>query len=119
MLRSVFVLLSVLLCATAGAESLEGIWSAPSLSRPDTPIIIGLLPGGQATEQIGDYQGAGTWTMEGSRARIDWGKGWVGLLGQTAEGNYRLITWKGGSPLDGPPDDDKPAVRIAPAADPN
>lgn len=119
MLRSVFVLLSVLLYATAGAESLEGTWSAPSLSRPDTPIVIGLLPGGEATEQIGDYHGAGTWTMDGTSARIDWGKGWVGLLRPTPNGDHRLITWKGGSPLDGPPDDDKPAVRIAPAADPN
>jgi len=28
---------------------LEGTWSAPSLSRPDTPMVIGLLPGGVVT----------------------------------------------------------------------
>lgn len=112
MFRRVFVALLVLLSTAAGAESLEGTWSAPSLSRPDTPILIGLLPEGKATEQIGDYRSVGRWTSEGSSARIDWGKGWIGILRRTSDGEYRLLTWKGGSPLDGPPDDDKPAVRI-------
>jgi hypothetical protein len=116
MIRPVLtVLLLVIAAAVAAADALEGTWSAPSLSRPDTPILIGLLPGGVATEAIGDYRGTGTWTREGSSARIDWGKGWIGLLRPTPSGDYRLLTWKAGSAVTGPPDDDKPAVRLAPA----
>ncbi|RKT46575.1 hypothetical protein [Thiocapsa rosea] len=116
MSRPVLAFLLLLLTAVVAAdEALEGIWSAPSLSRPDTPIVIGLLPGGIATEQIGDYRSSGTWTQEDGSARIDWGKGWVGLLRPTSDGAYRLLTWKAGSPLAGPPDDDKPAVRVKPA----
>ncbi|WP_296808060.1 hypothetical protein [Thiocapsa sp.] len=118
MSRPVFACLLLLLpsVVTAG-DALEGTWSAPSLSRPETPIVIGLLPGGIATEQIGDYRGSGTWTPEGGAARIDWGKGWVGLLRPMPEGGHRLLTWKAGSPPAGPPDDDKPAERIDPAGD--
>jgi len=108
---------AVLRTASAAGDALEGISSAPSLPRPDTPMVIRLQPGGVAIEQIGDYRGAGIWTMAGASARIDWGKGWVGRLRPTPNGDYRLRTWKTGSPVDGPPDDDKPAVRITPAGD--
>ncbi|WP_373509751.1 hypothetical protein [Thiocapsa sp.] len=111
------VLLLLLPAVVAAGHALEGIWSAPSLSRPDTPILIGLLPGGIATEQIGDYRDSGTWTPEDGAARIDWGKGWVGLLRPMPDGGHRLLTWKAGSSLAGPPDDDKPAVRVKPAGD--
>jgi hypothetical protein len=117
MVRSVLtVLLFVIIAAVAAADALEGTWSAPSLSRPDTSIVIGLLPDGVATEQIGDYRSTGTWTREGPSARINWGKGWVGLLRPTHSGDYRLLTWKEGSAVTGPPDDDKPAVRLTPAS---
>ena len=111
------LLLLLMSAAVAAADALEGTWSAPSLSRPETPIVIGLLPEGVATEKIGDYRGAGTWTMEDGSARIDWGKGWVGLLRPAPDGGYRLLTWKAGTPVAGPPDDDKPAVRVEPASD--
>ena len=118
MSRPVLAFLLLLLSAVVGAgDALEGTWSAPSLSRPETPIVIGLLPGGIATEQIGDYRGSGTWTLEDGAARIDWGKGWVGLLRPMPDGGYRLLTWKTGSSPAGPPDDDKPAVRVTPAGD--
>ena len=118
MSRPVLAVLLLLLSAVVDAgDTLEGTWSAPSLSRPETPIVIGLLPGGIATEQIGDYRGSGTWTPEDGAARIDWGKGWVGLLRPMPDGSHRLSTWKAGSPLAGPPDDDKPAERLPPAGD--
>ena len=118
MSRSALAVLLLLFCAAVGAgDALEGTWSAPSLSRPETPILIGLLPGGIATEQIGDYRSSGTWTLEDGAARIDWGKGWVGLLRTMPDGGHRLLTWKTGSSPAGPPDDDKPAVRLPPAGD--
>ena len=118
MSRPVLAFLLLLLPAiVAAGDALEGIWSAPSLSRPDTPIIIGVLPDGIATEQIGDYRSSGTWTLEDGCAHIDWGKGWVGLLRPMPDGGHRLLTWKAGSSLAGPPDDDKPAVRVEPASD--
>ncbi|UHD15971.1 hypothetical protein [Thiocapsa bogorovii] len=98
MSRHVFAFLLLLPAFAVAGDALEGIWSAPSLSRPDTPIVIGLLPGGIATEQIGDYRSSGTWTLEDGSARIDWNKGWAGLLRPTPEGGHRLLTWKAGSP---------------------
>jgi hypothetical protein len=112
MYRFIVLTLWLLTTSAAAADDLIGTWSAPSLSRPDTPIIIGLRPDGVATEQIGDYRGAGTWTREGLTAHIDWGKGWFGILQPSGDGTYRLRTWKEGSSRDGPPDDDKPAERI-------
>ncbi|MBK1645825.1 hypothetical protein CKO25_14415 [Thiocapsa imhoffii] len=113
MSRLVFAVFFLLLATVVSAsDTLEGTWSAPSLSRPDTPILIGLLPGGIATEQIGDYRSSGTWTLDDGAARIDWGKGWIGLLRPMPDGRYRLLTWKTGSSPAGPPDDDKPVVRI-------
>jgi hypothetical protein len=101
----------------AGAESLFGTWSAPSLSPTEMPILIDLLPDCRARERIGDSQGRGHWTKEGEGVRIDWDVGWTGILRPEADGGRQLTTWKPDSPLTGPPDDDQPATRIATTGD--
>jgi hypothetical protein len=95
----------------AGPEAWSGTWSAPSLSRPDTPIIITLKPDGRATEQIGTYRGTGDWGGEAGVVRINWASGWRGVLRKSAGDGFELRTWKAGSPLDGPPDDVQAAQR--------
>ncbi len=89
-----------------------GEWSAPSLSKPDIPIRISLLAGGEAREQVGDYHGTGTWRAEKDGARIFWASGWTGLLRRDGEGGFQLVTWKKGSPAEGPPDDVQKARRL-------
>lgn len=91
--------------------AVTGTWSAPSLSQPSTPLIFSLLPGGKATEQVGSYRGTGTWMVDGALVKITWDSGWIGHLRPSANG-FELLTWKKGSPLDGPPDDIQPAHRI-------
>lgn len=95
----------------AGDAGWEGVWTAPSLSKPEVPIVVTLLPAGKATEKIGDFQGAGTWAAEGEAARILWDSGWVGLLRPTAKGGWELLTWKKETPRDQPPDDIQPATK--------
>lgn len=97
--------------AAESAVPLAGDWSAPSLSRPGTPILFTLHRDGTAAEQVGEYHGKGTWSTEGDSARIRWNSGWIGLLRPTAGGGYHLLTWKAGSPPDGPPDDVQAATR--------
>ena len=92
------------------AGSWIGTWSAPSLSQPDTPIIITLMADGRATEEVGAYRGAGRWRVERRRALIDWASGWHGEMRRTARG-VELQTWKAGSERSGPPDDVQPAQR--------
>lgn len=99
--------------AAAGTEfSFVGTWSAPSLSQPDTPIILILLPGGKASEQVGTYHGVGTWKTEAGAAKISWASGWFGLLRPTTNGGFELLTWKKGSSMEGKPDDMQPAHRV-------
>jgi hypothetical protein len=91
--------------------SVTGRWSAPSLSQPSTPLIFSLLPDGRATEQIGSYHGTGTWLVDGTTVKIAWDSGWSGHLRPSANG-FELLTWKKGSPLNGPPDDIQPARKL-------
>jgi len=91
---------------------LLGTWRARSLSNPELPIVITLATDGKATERIGDYHGTGTWKPVGGGIRIAWAGGWSGLLRPTSQGRVELLTWKKGTPIDGPPDDTQPAVRI-------
>lgn len=93
-----------------GDASWIGTWSAPSLSRPDTPILITLSPDGRATEQVGSYRGTGTWRTARHAALIDWASGWHGVLRRTTDG-VELRTWRAGSDPEGPPDDVQPARR--------
>lgn len=81
-----------------------GTWSAPSLSRPDTPIIITLAADGRATEEIGAYSGTGRWREEGGNARIEWASGWRGMMCRVGRG-FELRTWKSGSGPEAGPDD--------------
>jgi hypothetical protein len=88
-----------------------GTWSAPSLSRPDTPIIITLMADGRASEEVGAYRGTGQWRVERGHARIDWASGWRGELRRTGS-RVELRTWKAESDLEGPPDDVQQALRV-------
>ncbi|MBE2181295.1 MAG: hypothetical protein IAE97_12580 [Chthoniobacterales bacterium] len=112
------ILLCALTALAAFAEAIPsedpwvGEWSAPSLSKPDVPIRISLLAGGEAKEQVGDYHGTGTWRAEDDGARIFWASGWTGLLRRDGEGGFELVTWKKGSPAEGPPDDVQKAGRL-------
>ena len=92
------------------AATLEGRWSAPSLSQPNVRIIFSLLPGGKATEQVGSYHGTGTWKLENDSARIQWGSGWIGLLRPAKNGGYELLTWKTKTSPTAPPDDTQLAI---------
>lgn len=93
-----------------GDDSWIGMWSAPSLSRPATPILITLSPNGRATEQVGCYRGTGTWRIVDRAALIIWASGWRGVLRRAGDA-VELRTWKAGSDPDGPPDDVQPARR--------
>jgi hypothetical protein len=107
------VCLAVIGCRTTAkdeAASWIGTWSAPSLSRPDTPIIITLMADGRATEEVGAYRGTGQWRVERGHAWIDWASGWRGELRRTGSG-VELRTWKAESDLQGAPDDVQPARR--------
>lgn len=113
-----FILLITLLfvSCTASRKTVSesvwlGVWSAPSLSRPDVPIQIALLKDGTATEQVGDYRGVGAWKMVGNSIRIDWHSQWVGVLRSSSDG-IQLATWRSESPKNAPPDDVQPATRV-------
>ncbi|MEO6846544.1 MAG: hypothetical protein ABI443_04070 [Chthoniobacterales bacterium] len=92
--------------------SLEGRWTAPSLSNPKVQIVFALLSEGKATEEVGSYRGTGTWKLENNAARIHWGSGWVGVLRPATRGGYELLTWKAKTLLTAPPDDIQPAKRL-------
>ncbi len=109
------IVLAVAVWITANAAvagSLEGAWSAPSLSNRSVPIVFTVLPEGKATEQIGKYHGVGTWTAEGDAVRIFWASEWTGLLRPTRNGGFELLTWKKGTNPNDPPDDVQPARRV-------
>jgi len=115
---ALLVVISAILsgCASPpGSAFLCGTWSAPSLSRPDQPIVITLDSSGQAFEQIGDYHGRGIWKPEQNSACISWASGWTGLLRPAAAGQWELATWKKGTSLNHRPDDVQPARRLGPA----
>ena len=102
---------------TAGCVSSRpatGVWSVPSLSQPGVPMIFTLHPDGRAEEKIGDYHGTGKWKTEGGETHISWDSGWTGLLRQTGNNHFELLTWKKGTPLNQPPDDHQPALRLTP-----
>jgi len=96
----------------AAMASWAGTWSAPSLSRPNEPIRIGLAADGTATEQVDTYRGTGQWKMDGKDAVIRWASGWAGLLRADGRGGYELLTWKKSPPGKSPPDDRQPAQRL-------
>ena len=106
------VLVLTALSLPAEPASWVGTWSAPSLSQRAVPIIVSLQADGEATEQIGDYRGAGNWKIEGNSARILWASEWIGLLRPMATGGCELLTWKKGSLPTGPPDDIQAARRV-------
>ncbi len=105
-------------CATVTpARSLTGTWSAPSLSRPDQPIIFVLHSDGSASEHVADYHGRGRWETRGRTAWITWDSGWTGLLRPAPRGGHELLTWRRDHPLSSPADDRQPAVRLSAAGD--
>lgn len=75
-------------------------------------MVITLLPDGSASEQIGEFHGAGRWELEGDAVLIRWDSGWTGLLQPTARGGRELLTWKKGVARDEPPNDRQPATHL-------
>lgn len=112
-LAVLWLFLSLLAAQAGSSSSFEGTWTAPSLSRPDTPIVFALLSNGQATEELGSYRGGGKWQVENGAAKISWESGWVSVLHAKDDGTFEIQTWKTGSPFAGPPDD----VQLAQRAD--